>query len=146
MLTNQLNVTLQQLFDIHEKTAKLLDKVQVLEEVFREFLIEESNKGGSNKLRLIGVPPTTTNPLGFMRSLMLEKLGLVQFDENILSATPTGNGIVFELRTLFDKKRVLYRSRERLVTSQLRIEDFKDNLQQSDAALDGTLDVRMSEN
>lgn len=150
MMSMQLNVTLQQLHNIHVKTAKLLDKIEVLEEVFREFLVEESMKPGTTlKLLLVGVAPTTPNPIGFVRSLMLEKLALLQFDDNILTATPTANGIVFELRTLFDKKRVLYRSRDKLVTSQLKIVDFRDNVgdtmqqQPSDA---GTLDVRMSEN
>lgn len=56
--------------------------------------------------------------------VLSEKIGLYNSHDNVLSVTPTEAGIVFEVSTVFDKKRILYRALTRLAESKLQINDY----------------------
>lgn len=101
----------------------LLNKIDSLEEVLRQVLIENNGDLG-NKLILTGIPSNQPNLIGIVRMVLSEKLGLYNFHDNVLSVTPTEAGIVFEVRMVFDKKRILYRALTGLVDSKLEITDY----------------------
>lgn len=122
----------------------LLNKIDSLEEVLRQVLIE-SNGNLGNKLILTGIPSNQANLIGIVRLVLSEKLGLYHFHDHVLSVTPTEDGIVFEVRTVFDKKRILYRTLTGLVESKLQINDYpltvSENKKQSPTSV--RLDVRL---
>lgn len=120
-IVNQLNVTLAQLQSLHDKTEPLNAKINSLEEVLRE-LLEDTEIG--TKLLLTGNPPPEKNLFEAVRGVITEKLDLHDLSENIVSAEQNSDGIVFEMATSVDKKRILFRARDLLKSSSLHIVDF----------------------
>lgn len=107
---------------VNAKLAKVLEKIETMEEVLQFSVIEEKN--ANNKLMLTGFPKNTTNPQSTVRSVLVDKLGLENISNHILTASSTEDGIIFDMRNVVDKKRILYRAQDRLADSLIQIIEY----------------------
>lgn len=101
-------------------------KVATLSEVVDELI----NSNTNTKLLLTGAKvDATTNLFDLVRHIILDRLDLKDLKNDIYSATRTKKGIVFDVASGLDKRRILARSRERLRgdDEELRISDYYDS-------------------
>lgn len=106
-------------------------KVATLSEVVDELI----NSNTNTKLVLTGATvDSTTNLFDLVRHIILDRLELKDLKNDIYSATRTKKGIVFDVASGLDKRRILARARERLHgdDEELRITDYYDNDNKSD--------------
>jgi len=111
---------------VREMTAILENmkfRLSSLTEVVED-LIQQSNIG--TKLLLTGAKiEPGTNLFELLRYVLLERLELKDLKNDIYSATRTKDGVVFDVASALDKKRILTRSRERLTDDEdIRIVDY----------------------
>lgn len=111
---------------VRELTAVLENmkfRLSSLTEVVED-LIQQSNIG--TKLLLTGAKiEAGTNLFELLRYVLLERLELKDLKNDIYSATRTKDGVVFDVASALDKKRILTRSRERLTDDEdIRIVDY----------------------
>ncbi|XP_031623801.1 uncharacterized protein LOC116341082 [Contarinia nasturtii] len=100
-------------------------KVATLSEVVDELINSNSN----TKLLLTGANvDSTTNLFDLVRHIILDRLELKDLKNDIYSATRIKKGIVFDVASGLDKRRILARARERLHgdDEELRITDYYD--------------------
>lgn len=100
-------------------------KVATLSEVVDELI----NSNTNTKLLLTGAKvDTTTNLFDLVRHIILDRLELKDLKNDIYSATRTKKGIVFDVASGLDKRRILARARERFrgEDEELRISDYYD--------------------
>lgn len=99
-------------------------KVTTLSDVVDELINSNSN----TKLLLTGANiDSTTNLFELVRHVVLDILELKDLKNDIYSATRTKNGIVFDVASGLDKRRILARARERFGDDdELRILDYFD--------------------
>lgn len=111
-------------------------KVATLSEVVDELI----NSNTNTKLVLTGAKvDATTNLFDLVRHIILDRLDLKDLKNDIYSATRTKKGIVFDVASGLDKRRILARARERLRgdDEELRISDYYDgNNQDSSSSKD----------
>lgn len=119
-------------------------KVSTLSEVVDELI--NSNTATNAKLLLTGAKiDATTNLFELVRHVILDKLELKDLKNDIYSATRTKNGIVFDVASGLDKRRILARARERLRDDEdLRITDYFDP-EKVDGASEPVIDVRFGD-
>lgn len=123
-ISNQLNVTLMQLNSLHAKMDPLTNEVESLKEVVMELT---KNKNIGTQLLLTGQQPPEGNPLEAIRSLITDKLDLYDLENKILHAQRTSSGLLFEMSSEIDKKRILLRAEKRLTNSPYQIIDPQDS-------------------
>lgn len=100
-------------------------RIATLSDVVDELI---NNQSGSAKLLLIGAKlEQTTNLFELVRHVLLDRLDLKDLRNDIYSATRTKEGVVFDVASGLDKRRILTRARERFTdNSELRIVDYYD--------------------
>lgn len=118
-------------------------KVATLSDVVDELINSNSNA----KLLLTGASlDTTTNLFELVRHVILDKLELKDLKNDIYSATRVKNGIVFDVASGLDKRRILTRARERLRDEDgIRITDYYDGEPKADSAPESIIDVRFGD-
>lgn len=120
-------------------------KVATLSDVVDELI----NASGSAKLLLTGAKlEATTNLFELVRHVILDRLDLKDLRNDIYSATRTKDGVVFDVASGLDKRRILARARERFTGSdELRIQDYydKDARGSTDKEVESFLDVRFGD-
>lgn len=120
-------------------------KVATLSDVVDELI----NSSGSAKLLLTGAKlEATTNLFELVRHVILDRLDLKDLRNDIYSATRTKEGVVFDVASGLDKRRILARARERFTGSdELRIQDYydKDTRSNPDKEVESFLDVRFGD-
>lgn len=120
-------------------------KVATLSDVVDELI----NASGSAKLLLTGAKlEATTNLFELVRHVILDRLDLKDLRNDIYSATRTKDGVVFDVASGLDKRRILARARERFTGSdELRIQDYydKDTRGSPDKEVESFLDVRFGD-
>lgn len=122
-------------------------KVATLSEVVDE-LIDSQNS--NTKLLLTGAQiDQTTNLFEMIRHIILDRLDLKDLKNDIYSATRTKKGIVFDVASGLDKRRILARARERLNRDdeELRIQDYYDAepKEDDDGSSESLIDVRFGD-
>lgn len=118
-------------------------KVATLSEVVDELI----NSNGNTKLVLTGAQiDSTTNLFEFVRHIISDRLDLKDLKNDVYSATRTKEGIVFDVASGLDKRRILVRARERLNRDdeELRIQDYyEDDAKPDDSSeAERIIDVR----
>lgn len=117
-------------------------KVATLSEVVDELINSNSN----TKLVLTGATiDQSTNLFELVRHIILDRLDLKDLKNDIYSATRTKKGIVFDVASGLDKRRILARARERLNRDdeELRISDYYDaDTKEDDGSSESLIDVR----
>lgn len=115
-------------------------KVTTLSDVVDELINSNSN----TKLLLTGANiESSTNLFELVRHVVLDKLELKDLKNDIYSATRTKNGIVFDVASGLDKRRILARARERFGDDdELRILDYFDEGTKSVETTGQLLDLR----
>lgn len=115
-------------------------KVSTLSDVVDELINSNSN----TKLVLTGAQiDSSTNLFELVRHVVLDKLELKDLKNDIYSATRTKNGIVFDVASGLDKRRILARARERFGDDdELRILDYFDDDAKGDEASGQLVDLR----
>lgn len=116
-------------------------KVATLSEVVDELINSNSN----TKLLLTGANvDATTNLFDLVRHIILDRLELKDLKNDIYSATRTKKGIVFDVASGLDKRRILARARERFRgdEEELRITDFYDGEPKTDGSSESAIDSR----
>lgn len=116
-------------------------KVATLSEVVDELINSNSN----TKLLLTGANvDSTTNLFDLVRHIILDRLELKDLKNDIYSATRIKKGIVFDVASGLDKRRILARARERFhgEEEELRITDYYDGEQKPDGSSESVLDTR----
>lgn len=120
-------------------------KIATLSDVVDELI----NTSGSAKLLLTGAKlDATTNLFELVRHVVLDRLDLKDLRNDIYSATRTKDGVVFDVASGLDKRRILARARERFVGSdELRIQDYYDVDTRSnpDKEVESFIDVRFGD-
>lgn len=120
-------------------------KVATLSDVVDELI----NSSGSAKLLLTGAKlDATTNLFELVRHVILDRLDLKDLRNDIYSATRTKDGVVFDVASGLDKRRILARARERFAESdELRIQDYydKDTRSSPDKEVESFIDVRFGD-
>lgn len=121
-------------------------KVATLSEVVDELINSNSN----TKLMLTGATiDQTTNLFELVRHIILDRLDLKDLKNDIYSATRTKKGIVFDVASGLDKRRILARARERLNRDdeELRIQDYYDGdtKEEDDGSSESLIDVRFGD-
>lgn len=111
-----------QIQSVHDKIAIMLDKLETIEEVLQFSILQKENE--NTKLLMKGFPAYIGNPETTVRSVLIDKLGLQNFVTHYLTAASTDDGIVFDVKNIIDKKRILYRAADRLSNSHLKIIDY----------------------
>lgn len=117
---------------IKQLSARLRDTVVVLESLrqkvgtLSDVVDELINSSSSSKLLLTGAKiDTTTNLFELVRHILLDRLDLKDLRNDIYSATRTKDGVVFDVASGLDKRRILARARERLQKeNDIRIQDY----------------------
>lgn len=123
-------------------------KVATLSEVVDE-LIDSQNS--NTKLLLTGANiDQSTNLFEMIRHIILDRLDLKDLKNDIYSATRTKKGIVFDVASGLDKRRILARARERLNRDdeELRIQDYYDaeaKEEDDDGSSESLIDVRFGD-
>jgi len=124
-ISNQLNVVLEQIKSLHDKTEPLKNKIDSLEEVIGELL---KGKDNGTKLLLIGHnPPYDSNVYEAIRGVIIDRLDLHDLSSSIKFAKLEKNGIMFELKTSIEKQRILLRAQERFNTDKRKIVNYSSN-------------------
>lgn len=105
-----------------------LDSVKMRLATMSDVVDELINAGGSAKLLLTGAKlDATTNLFELVRHVVLDRLDLKDLRNDIYSATRTKEGVVFDVASGLDKRRILARARERFTEKdELRIQDYYD--------------------
>lgn len=120
-------------------------KVATLSEVVDELINSNSN----TKLILTGATfDQSTNLFELVRHIILDRLDLKDLKNDIYSATRTKKGIVFDVASGLDKRRILARARERLSgeDEELRIQDYYDgDTKDDDGSSESLIDVRFGD-
>lgn len=118
-------------------------KVSTLSEVVDELINSNSNA----KLLLTGAKiDASTNLFELVRHVILDKLELKDLKNDIYSATRTKNGIVFDVASGLDKRRILARARERFRDEdELRIQDYYDGETKPEGLDESIIDSRFGE-
>lgn len=120
-------------------------KVTTLSDVVDELINSNSN----TKLILTGATfDQTTNLFELVRHIILDRLDLKDLKNDIYSATRTKKGIVFDVASGLDKRRILARARERLSgdDEELRIQDYYDaDTKEDDGSSESLIDVRFGD-
>lgn len=119
-------------------------KVATLSEVVDELINSNSN----TKLLLTGATvETSTNLFELVRHIILDRLELKDLKNDIYSATRTKKGIVFDVASGLDKRRILARARERFRGDDetLRIQDFYDGDNKPDGSSESVIDTRFGD-
>lgn len=119
-------------------------KVATLSEVVDELINSNSN----TKLILTGATlESTTNLFELVRHIILDRLELKDLKNDIYSATRTKKGIVFDVASGLDKRRILARARERFRgdDEELRITDYYDGDSKPDGSSESIIDTRFGE-
>lgn len=115
-----------QLRDIMITVESMKLKVATLSDVVDELI----NSGGSGtaKLLLTGAKlDSSTNLFELVRHVILDRLELKDLKNDIYSATRTKEGVVFDVASGLDKRRILAKARERFTENdELRIQDYYD--------------------
>lgn len=116
------------------------NKVSTLSDVVDELINTNTNA----KLLLTGANiDSTTNLFELVRHVVLDKLELKDLKNDIYSATRTKNGIVFDVASGLDKRRILARARERFGDDdELRILDYIEDGVKGDEASGQLVDLR----
>lgn len=106
-----------------------LDSVKMRLSTLSDVVDELINAGGSAKLLLTGAKlDATTNLFELVRHVVLDRLDLKDLRNDIYSATRTKEGVVFDVASGLDKRRILARARERFTEKdELRIQDYYDS-------------------
>lgn len=97
----------------------LRQQVESLTELLQE-LIKDSDIG--TKLLLVGNLPSS-NPVETVRDLLTDRLQLYDLDTKIHQAEHTPEGILFEMSSPIDKKRILFRASKLLKKTSYKIVD-----------------------
>lgn len=91
----------------------------------------------------------STNLFELVRHIILDRLDLKDLKNDIYSATRTKKGIVFDVASGLDKRRILARARERLNRDdeELRIQDYYDEntKEDDDGSSESLIDVRFGD-
>lgn len=120
-------------------------KMATLSDVVDELI----NSSGSAKLLLTGAKlDATTNLFELVRHVILDRLDLKDLRNDIYSATRTKDGVVFDVASGLDKRRILARARERFIGSdELRIQDYYDldTRSNTDKEVESFIDVRFGD-
>lgn len=121
-------------------------KVATLSEVVDELIDSENS---NTKLLLTGAQiDQSTNLFEMIRHIILDRLDLKDLKNDIYSATRTKKGIVFDVASGLDKRRILARARERLNRDdeELRIQDYYDaEPKEDDGSSESLIDVRFGD-
>lgn len=122
-------------------------KVATLSEVVDELIDSETS---NTKLLLTGAQiDQSTNLFEMIRHIILDRLDLKDLKNDIYSATRTKKGIVFDVASGLDKRRILARARERLNRDgeELRIQDYYDaeTKEEDDGSSESLIDVRFGD-
>lgn len=128
--------------EVMATVESLKTKVVTLSDVVDELI----NNSGSSKLLLTGAKlESTTNLFELVRHVILDLLDLKDLRNDIYSATRTKEGVVFDVASGLDKRRILARARERFLEDDwLRIQDYYDVDARSDTdkEVESLIDVR----
>lgn len=120
-------------------------KIATLSDVVDELI----NSSGSAKLLLTGAKlESTTNLFELVRHVILDRLDLKDLRNDIYSATRTKEGVVFDVASGLDKRRILARARERFTgDDELRIQDYydKDTRKDNEKDVESFIDVRFGD-
>lgn len=120
-------------------------KIATLSDVVDELI----NASGSAKLLLTGAKlESTTNLFELVRHVIQDLLDLKDLRNDIYSATRTKEGVVFDVASGLDKRRILARARERFTgDEELRIQDYydKETRKNNDKDVESFLDVRFGD-
>lgn len=133
----------QQLFRQMRQVMVALENMKLKVATLSEVVDELINSNSNAKLLLTGANiDTTTNLFELVRHVILDKLELKDLKNDIYSATRTKNGIVFDVASGLDKRRILGRARERFRdVDGLRIQDYYDGETKTEGA-EPIIDVR----
>lgn len=108
-----------QLNSLNAIVNPLRKQVESLTELLQE-IIKDSDIG--TKLLLVGHVPIT-NPVETVRDLITDRLQLYDLDTKIHQADYTPEGILFEMSSSIDKKRILFRAAKLLKNTSYKIVD-----------------------
>lgn len=121
-IRNQLKLIMLHVQSTDHRTNVILEKVGALEEIANGLLAERPNT--SKQLILKGVPPPTARTLlTKVREFVEKTLDLPQLRDSILSASITEDGILLNVRSVFDKFRILFRARTTIDSSPIEVLD-----------------------
>lgn len=123
------NAAIQQLQHQMKQVMIALDNMKLKVATLSEVVDELINSNSNTKLVLTGATiESTTNLFELVRHIIIDRLDLKDLKNDVYSATRTKKGIVFDVASGLDKRRILVRARERLNRDdeELRIQDYYD--------------------
>lgn len=123
-----------------------LDSMKLRVNTLSDVVDELINSNNNAKLLLTGAQvDSKTNLFELVRHVVLDKLDLKDLKNDIYSATRTKEGIVFDVASGLDKRRILARARERFRDEdELRIQNYYDGEAKEDSASE-SVDQRFGE-
>lgn len=140
------NAAIQQLQHQMKQVMLALENMKLRVATLSDVVDELINTSGNTKLILTGAQiDSTTNLFELVRHIILDRLELKDLKNDIYSATRTKKGIVFDVASGLDKRRILARARERLNRDdeELRIQDYYDeSAKPDDESAESLIDVR----
>lgn len=142
------SASIQQLVTQMRQFMAALENMKLRVTTLSDVVDELINSNTNTKLLLTGAKvEATTNLFELVRHVVLDKLELKDLKNDIYSATRTKNGIVFDVASGLDKRRILARARERFKDDEeLRIQDYYDGETKStDGSSESIIDVRFGE-
>lgn len=141
--------TIQQLQHQMKQVMIALENMKLRVATLSDVVDELINSNGNTKLVLTGATiESTTNLFELVRHIILDRLELKDLKNDIYSATRTKKGIVFDVASGLDKRRILARARERLNRDdeELRIMDYYDaDTKTADGSSESIIDVRFGD-
>lgn len=126
--------TLQSLSIKMREVMAALESMKLRVSTLSDVVDELINSNSNAKLLLTGAKvDSKTNLFELVRHVILDMLDLKDLKNDIYSATRTKEGIVFDVASGLDKRRILARARERFRDDEeLRIQNYYDGETKSD--------------
>lgn len=140
--------SIQQLMGQMRQVMQALENMKLKVATLSEVVDELINSNSNTKLLLTGAQvESTTNLFDLVRHIILDRLELKDLKNDIYSATRTKKGIVFDVASGLDKRRILARARERFrgEEEELRITDYYDGEAKPDGSSESVLDTRFGD-
>lgn len=140
--------TIQQLSQQMRQVMTALENMKLKVATLSEVVDELINSNSNTKLLLTGATiESTTNLFELVRHIILDRLELKDLKNDIYSATRTKKGIVFDVASGLDKRRILARARERFRgdEEELRITDYYDGDSKPDGSSESIIDTRFGD-
>lgn len=140
--------TIQQLTHQMRQVMVALENMKLKVATLSEVVDELINSNSNTKLLLTGATiESTTNLFELVRHIILDRLELKDLKNDIYSATRTKKGIVFDVASGLDKRRILARARERFRgdEEELRITDYYDGDNKEADSSESRIDTRFGD-